>query len=190
MAYYNNIYDQSQQYNQLSQRNSQDMPYQPINLAQYGNTNPYAQPFSSVPNYNQPNLQGQQLNQPQSYTRTPPNLVIRAVTGYEEAMATPIPLDGTICVFLDIPHKKVYTKQLNMNDGSALFDSYAKEISKPKETDKQIAEAGQGQESDFVKRDEFDSFRQEVIGLIGSQTNKPEEQKNEQQSKNVRSGSK
>ncbi len=109
------------------------MPYQGMNLNQYGNTNPYMQSFPSLPNYNQSNTQSQQQNQPQSYMRTPPNLVIRAVTGYEEAMATPIPLDGTICVFLDIPHKKVYTKQLNMNDGSALFDSYSKEVPKQKE---------------------------------------------------------
>ena len=190
MAYYNNIYDQSPQYNQLSQRNSQDMPYQPITLAQYGNNNPYAQPFSAVPNYSQPNLQGQQLNQPQSYTRTPPNLVIRAVTGYEEAMATPIPLDGTICVFLDIPHKKVYTKQLNMNDGSALFDSYTKEIPKPKEEPKEPVEQTNTPEPDFVKREEFDSFKQEMIGLIGNFSQKPTEPQPEQQVKTSRGGNK
>lgn len=34
MAYYNNIYDPSNQYNQMTQRTSPDMPYQGMNLNQ------------------------------------------------------------------------------------------------------------------------------------------------------------
>lgn len=194
MAYYNNIYDPSNQYNQITQRTSPDMPYQGMNLNQYGNANPYMQSFPSLPNYNQSNTQSQpqcqSQGQPQPYMRTPPNLVIRAVTGYEEAMATPIPLDGTICVFLDIPHKKVYTKQLNMNDGSALFDSYSKEIPKQKEEPKEPVEQTNTPEPDFVKREEFNSFKQEMIGLIGNFSQKPTEPQSEQQVKTSRGGSK
>lgn len=191
MAYYNNLYDPSAQYNQMAQRTTQDMPYQGMNLNQYGSTNPYMQSFPSVPNYNQPSVQNQQQSQPQSYMRTPPNLVIRAVTGYEEAMATPIPLDGTICVFLDIPHKKVYTKQLNMNDGSALFDSYSKEVPKQQEQQKQeVVPENNSAEPDFVKREEFDSFKQEMIGLISNSTQKAVEPQPEQQAKTTRGGSK
>lgn len=191
MAYYNNLYDPSAQYNQMAQRTTQDMPYQGMNLNQYGNTNPYMQSFPSVPSYSQPSAQNQQQSQPQSYMRTPPNLVIRAVTGYEEAMATPIPLDGTICVFLDIPHKKVYTKQLNMNDGSALFDSYRKEVPKQQEQKKQeVVPENNSAEPDFVKREEFDSFKQEMIGLISNSAQKAVEPQPEQQAKTTRGGNK
>lgn len=72
------------------------------------------------PNMIQGNMNGFMHNQGQST-----NYSVRAVTGYEEAVASQIPFDGTITIFVDRAHNKLYTKQLNTNDGTALLKTYS-----------------------------------------------------------------
>lgn len=107
-------------------------------------------------------FQGQQ----QRVQRVPQNFVVRAVTGYEEAVAAQIPLDGTICVFTDLSHNKIYTKQLNFDDGSANFEIYEK-VKKPDESSKESVQSIQVKEDKvFVERKEFDSFKKDMMEAL------------------------
>ena len=94
------------------------MEYQPQNQFQQMN--------QQVPQTALQAAQTQNMNQPSNFTRTQQNVFVRAVTGREEAIAAQIPLDGSIVAFTDFAHDKIYTKQLNMNDGSAIFETYQK----------------------------------------------------------------
>ncbi len=48
----------------------------------------------------------------------------RPVSNYEEANERMIELDGTVFVFPDYAHKKIYTKQISI-DGSPIINSYS-----------------------------------------------------------------
>lgn len=48
----------------------------------------------------------------------------RAVTGIEEVRGTIIDQDGSLFIFPDIGHNKIYTKQINI-DGTATINSFA-----------------------------------------------------------------
>ena len=86
---------------------------------------------NNVPSYQQALQQLQQQNQrPQT-----PVLKGKAVTGLDEAKASPIDFDGSIHFFTDIPNGYIYTKQIGLN-GAAEFCSYKilpREIEKPQE---------------------------------------------------------
>lgn len=49
-----------------------------------------------------------------------------AVTSIDEAKAAMIDLDGSMTIFTDLGHNKIYTKQINL-DGTATLSSYALE---------------------------------------------------------------
>lgn len=49
-----------------------------------------------------------------------------AVTSIDEAKAAMIDLDGSMTIFTDLGHNKIYTKQINL-DGTATLNSYALE---------------------------------------------------------------
>lgn len=91
-------------------------PYQPMEY----------QPQQQFQQMNQQAPQTQNMSQAPNFTRPQQNVFVRAVTGREEAVAAQIPLDGSIVAFTDFAHDKIYTKQLNMNDGSAIFETYQK----------------------------------------------------------------
>lgn len=57
------------------------------------------------------------------YQQQPQFLKCRPVTSIEEARATQIDLDGSLWVFTDVGHGKIYTKQIR-NDGSSAFSVY------------------------------------------------------------------
>lgn len=63
---------------------------------------------------------GQGITQPQA----PVYIKCRAVTSIDEAKAAMIDLDGSLNVFTDIPHRKIYTKQINL-DGTASLNTYS-----------------------------------------------------------------
>lgn len=63
---------------------------------------------------------GQNFNQQQA----PVYIKCRAVTSIDEAKAAMIDLDGSLHVFTDIPHRKIYTKQINL-DGTASLNTYS-----------------------------------------------------------------
>lgn len=71
---------------------------------------------------------------PQSNAYIPPAIRGRFVSNEEEANAAMIDFDGSVFVFVDKPHGKVYTKQLG-SDGNIIFNKYSQDGSpeKPKE---------------------------------------------------------
>ena len=100
----------------------------------YANPAAYASPMS-----NQSAMQMQRLaqmeqqypqfaQQPigQNFTQqqAPVYIKCRAVTSIDEATAAMIDLDGSLHVFTDIPHRKIYTKQINL-DGTASLNIYS-----------------------------------------------------------------
>ena len=135
------------------------------------------QPYNQQPfnPYNQIQPNNRQPN------KIPQNFMVRVVTGYEEVAATPIPLDGTICLFVDVPNKKIYSKQLNMDDGSALYGVYNKvDTNQPvKQEEKETDVTLEKEPKDFVERTEFDSFKQQIteaLALIANNDKQPEAQ--------------
>lgn len=146
---------------------------------------PYQQPYQPMEFQPQPQSQVQQMNQqpqqnvsqpvtqrqnvqPLNYGPVPQNMFIRTVTGREEAVASPIPLDGSVVAFTDFSHNRIYTKQLNMNDGSAKFETYEKVVEKQsvpttEESKTQMSEEKQELNFDgFIKKDEFDAFKTDI----------------------------
>lgn len=141
------------------------MEYQPQNQFQQMN--------QQVPQTALQAAQTQNMNQPSNFTRTQQNVFVRAVTGREEAIAAQIPLDGSIVAFTDFAHKKIYTKQLNMNDGSAIFDTYEKvETGSKQEEPKTEPEFSSIDPSEYVKHTEIDSLRAQFEKAIAEMSEK------------------
>ena len=65
----------------------------------------------------------------------------RAVTGIEEVRGTIIDQDGSLFIFPDIGHNKIYTKQINI-DGTATINSFALEKT-PIQTEQKYVEVEQ-----------------------------------------------
>lgn len=84
-----------------------------------------------------------------------PRYNVRPVSGIDEVYASPAPCDGSISVFTDFSHGRIYTKQLNMNDGNALMRTYQR-IENPKQSES----TNDGDE--FVKKSEFAEFKDKV----------------------------
>lgn len=132
-------------------------PYQPM---EYQPQNQFQQMNQQVPQTALQAAQTQNMNQPSNFTRTQQNVFVRAVTGREEAIAAQIPLDGSIVTFTDFAHDKIYTKQLNMNDGSAIFETYQKvKVQGPQEEPKtEPVSAPMIDPNEYVKRTDLNSL--------------------------------
>lgn len=89
--------------------------------------NPY---YNSIPPSYSPGMQSptqQRLNQYDYNDPMTKNLVkCRAVTSFDEAKAAMIDLDGSMTIFTDLGHNRIYTKQINL-DGTATLNSYVLE---------------------------------------------------------------
>lgn len=145
-------------------------PYQPM---EYQPQQQFQQMNQQAPQAQIQAPQTQNMNQPSNFTRTQQNVFVRAVTGREEAIAAQIPLDGSIVAFTDFAHKKIYTKQLNMNDGSAIFDTYEKvEMGSKQEEPKTEPEFSSIDPSEYVKRTEIDSLRAQFEKAIAEMSEK------------------
>ena len=53
-----------------------------------------------------------------------PGIICRPVTSIEEAKSIPTDFNGSLMVFPDLSHGMIHTKQLNYQDGSAIFKTY------------------------------------------------------------------
>lgn len=87
-------------------------------------------PYSYLPymqGYNQPAQPMQQtvpaMQQPQQ-----PSIKVRPVASEEEARGVPVEFDGSLMLLPDMAHGAIYSKQLNMQDGSAIFRRYMMEM--------------------------------------------------------------
>ncbi len=54
-----------------------------------------------------------------------PNVLFRPVASEEEARAVPTDFSGAVTIMTDFAHGRIYTKALNQNDGSSVFQVYA-----------------------------------------------------------------
>ena len=126
-------------------------PYQPM---EYQSQNQFQQMNQQAPQAQIQAPQAQNMAPAANFTRPQQNVFVRAVTGREEAIAAQIPLDGSIVAFTDFAHKKIYTKQLNMNDGSAKVETGSKQ-----EEPKTEPEFSSIDPNEYVKRTEIDSLR-------------------------------
>lgn len=73
-----------------------------------------------------PQFAQQPMGQNFTQQQAPIYMKCRAVTSIDEAKAAMIDLDGSLHVFTDMPHKKIYTKQINL-DGTASLNIYSLE---------------------------------------------------------------
>ena len=89
------------------------------------------------------------------YSQQPQFLKCRPVTSIEEARAAQIDLDGSLWVFADIGHGKIYTKQMK-NDGSSAFGIYTY-------TEE---EAPTNNLNNFVTKDEMNNTIQAAVQYI------------------------
>ena len=132
-------------------------PYQPM---EYQPQNQFQQMNQQVPQTALQAAQTQNMNPTTNFTRPQQNVFVRAVTGREEAVAAQIPLDGSIVAFTDFAHDKIYTKQLNMNDGSAIFETYQKvKVQGPQEEPKTEPVSSLAIDpNEYVKRTDLNSL--------------------------------
>lgn len=72
----------------------------------------------------------------------------RPVSSLEEARAAQIDFDGSLFIFPDLAHNRIYTKQISM-DGNASLKMY--------ELTQIPTEQGVAETSNFVTRDEFNN---------------------------------
>lgn len=128
-----------------------------------------------VPGYNQVQpYQNQMMMQtaqqmPLTAPQTPPQTtqgispVSRPVSNREEAVAAQIPFDGTISVFPDITHNRVYIKRWNMQTGASDFGEFALVIpqNEPQKQDMEFASL-----QDFQNLQETVSNLQEEINRL------------------------
>ena len=71
-----------------------------------------------------PQFAQQPMGQNFTQQQAPVYIKCRAVTSIDEAKAAMIDLDGSLHVSTDIPHRKIYTKQINL-DGNASLNTYS-----------------------------------------------------------------
>lgn len=132
-------------------------PYQPM---EYQQQQQFPQMNQQAPQAQIQAPQAQNMNPASNFTRPQQNVFVRAVTGREEAVAAQIPLDGSIVAFTDFAHDKIYTKQLNMNDGSAIFETYQKvKVQGPQEEPKtEPVTSPMFDPNEYVKRTDLNSL--------------------------------
>lgn len=97
-----------------------------INNAQIQRNNAQINSLGGNSGYIAPNLYGNNGYTSNGYfgqQQQPQFLKCRPVTSIEEARAAQIDLDGSLWVFVDLGHGKIYTKQIK-NDGSSAFNIY------------------------------------------------------------------
>lgn len=93
----------------------------------YANPAAYASPMGNPSTMQMQRLAQMEQQYPQfAQQQAPIYMKCRAVTSIDEAKAAMIDLDGSLHVFTDIPHRKIYTKQINL-DGTASLNIYSLE---------------------------------------------------------------
>lgn len=93
-------------------------------------------------------------NQQYSPQNTFPNVVKgRPVSNEEEANAAMIDFDGSLFVFPDKAHGKIYTKQLGL-DGNIIFNRYSLDTANSASVP--VSEPSQPNLQEYMKREDFD----------------------------------
>lgn len=94
-----------------------------------GYTPPYTNPYPAIPQIQPPMMTVQQTmpiqQQPQQQPQQQGGFNVIPVANIDEAKAVQTPFDGSILILTNINNGKIYTKQLNINTGSAIFNEYS-----------------------------------------------------------------
>ena len=105
--------------------------------------------------YQQQQQQYQQAYQQPQYQQPKPGFNVVPVSSLEEARAVQTDFGGGVTVMPCLAQGIIYTKQLDFGTGSSVLAMY-------KRVD--------NSQSEYVTRGEFDSFRQELAGLMKGAT--------------------
>ena len=106
----------------------------------------------------------------------------RAVTGIEEVRGTIIDQDGSLFIFPDIGHNKIYTKQINI-DGTATINSFALEKT-PVQTEQKYVEVEQMNKIINSFNQQIQVLQQKIEELSSAETsNKKVEEKSADKTK-------
>lgn len=111
--------------------------------------NYYPFPYTTQPRYQQMPITMPQVSD-----------YIRPVSSLEEVKASSISFDGSVFYFPDVSHKKIYTKQINL-DGTASLNMY--ELTPIPTAAPVVAPI---ENPDYVTREEFNSTLNELKNLI------------------------
>ena len=140
-------------------------PWQPYQPQQYQPQMPYRHPYPA---------QQPQMEQPYQPQPQPGALNARYVTGREEAVAAQILPDGNLWIFADAAHGRLYTKQVNPQNGLAEFREYmlqtAPEPQQPQQTAPQYATVGDV----TALKGEIDQLRSAMAAMLQNRSAEPE----------------
>lgn len=122
-------------------------------------------PYSYLPymqEYNQP-AQPMQQAAPAVQQPPQPSIKVRPVASEEEARGVPVEFDGSLLLLPDMAHGAIYSKQLNMQDGSAIFRRYMIDMpaSAPQTAQEHVSPAVQYATLEQLQelKDELDALR-------------------------------
>lgn len=137
----------------------------------YGNNgylNPFVQPQGIYP---QPQQLPQSMQQPMQQPQQQGGFNVMPVANADEAKAVQTPFDGSILILPNINNGKIYTKQLNMNTGSAIFNEYS--ISTPVAVAQQPTNANTvaTPTTVYATQKELDDLRQELLDKLNALNN-------------------
>lgn len=118
--------------------------------------------FAANPNMNYPQPNNYTAN-PQQMASAAPILKGRPVSNEEEANAAMIDFDGSLFVFPDKAHGKIYTKQLGL-DGNIIFLKYSLEPGTQSVNNQSTApiETSNRDMSEYVKKDDLNQKLTEI----------------------------
>lgn len=115
--------------------------------------------FAGTPGQSYP----QQTPYPSAAQAAPAAPVIkgRPVSNEQEANAAMIDFDGSLFVFPDNAHGKIYTKQLGL-DGNIIFSTYSRDTGTPMPVQESAQSAPSQDLSGFVKQEDLDKQLREI----------------------------
>lgn len=128
---------------------------QPVNLP----VNQPAQPMNQTVPPSGQQIMAQPPNVPQGIASPPVqaqsggNIIVRPVASIEEAKAVPTDFTGAMTILTDFSHGAIYTKVLNYQDGTAVFNRYRLDNTPL------IPQASGQPGTDYVPREEFDALK-------------------------------
>lgn len=93
----------------------------------------------------------------QMTSQTEPGIICRPVASIEEAKAIPTDFNGNLMVLPDVSHGMIHTKQLNYQDGRAIFKTYLLNSNEPKPEEPPAME--------FASVDDLESLKVEIARL-------------------------
>lgn len=124
----------------------------------FGNPYPYMQQTPQT--YIQPRQQMDYASQMQT-TPAQQGFIVRPVASMEEAKAVPTDFSGNVTVMTDFSHGMIYTKTLNYQDGTSVFNCYRLDNT-PLQPAPQITQPT----VDYVTRKEFEALRAEIARMM------------------------